>query len=72
MKSLNVKKVRPNIHEKIDDFEKNTIRQKIHQFWFRHEIPTLKQIVGAIKEDSDLPTLPRTTLQRVLKELNLE
>jgi len=45
VKSPNKQKVRPNTHDKIDDFNKNAIRQKIHQFWFRREIPTLKKIV---------------------------
>ena len=45
VKSPNKKKVRTNIHDKIDNFDKNAIRQKIHQFWFRRELPTLNKIV---------------------------
>lgn len=65
-------KVRPTINEKIDDFDKNAIRQKIHSFWLKREIPTLMKIVHAIDDDPDLPTLSRTSLQRILKELNFE
>lgn len=38
--SLINKKRRPNVCEKVDDFDKNAIRQKIHGFWFKREIPT--------------------------------
>lgn len=65
-------KIRPKINDKIDDFDKNAIRQKIHGFWFRGEIPTLRKIVNAIDEDPDNTSLPRTSLQRILKELNFE
>lgn len=41
-------------------------------FWFRGETPTLMKIVTAIDEDPDIPSLPRTSLQRILKELNFE
>lgn len=65
-------KYRPTIVEKIDDFNKNAIRQKIHGFWFRREIPTLNKIVQAINDDPSLPNIPCTSLRRVLKELNFE
>jgi len=72
LKSLCKTKIRPKINDKIDDFDKNAIRQKIHGFWFRGKIPTLKKIVTAIDEDPDIPSLPRTSLHRILKELNFE
>ncbi|KAL4096463.1 hypothetical protein QTP88_021412 [Uroleucon formosanum] len=65
-------KIRPTVNDKIDDFNKNAIKQKIYGFWFRNEIPTLKKIVQAINDDSLLPNLPCTSLRRVLKELNFE
>ncbi|XP_060878988.1 uncharacterized protein LOC132951224 isoform X2 [Metopolophium dirhodum] len=71
-KSPNKTKIRPTIIDKIDDFNKNAIRQKIHGFWLRNEIPTTKKIVQAINDDPDLPNLPSTSLRRVLKELNFE
>lgn len=42
VKSPNKQQIRPTINDKIDDFDKNAIRHKIHAFWFRREIPTLK------------------------------
>ncbi|XP_060858361.1 uncharacterized protein LOC132935765 [Metopolophium dirhodum] len=44
----------------------------MHGFWFRGEIPTLKKIITAIDENPDIPSLPRTCLQWILKELNFE
>jgi len=69
-KSPNKTKIRPTINDKTDDFDKNAIRQKIHGFWFRNEIPTLKKIVRAINDDPDLPNISYTSLLWVLKELN--
>jgi len=66
-KSPNKTKIRPTVNDKIDDFDKNAIRQKIHGFWFRHEIPTLKKIVQAINDNPVLPNIPCTSLRRVLK-----
>lgn len=72
MKSPNKKKIRPTINDKIDNFDKNAIRQKIHGFWLKNEIPTFKKIVQAVRDDTELPTIPRTSLQRILNELGFE
>jgi transposase len=63
-------KTRKSISEKIDDFDKNAIRQKVHSFWRNHELPTLEKIVQSVNEDESLPTLKRTTMYHLLKELN--
>ena len=68
--SPNKKKVRLTITDKIDDFDKNAIRQKIHGFWVRREIPTLRKILAEINDDNSLPNLKRTSLQIILKDLN--
>jgi len=68
----NKMKIRPTIIEKIDDFKKYAIRQKIHNFWFRHELPTLKNILLAINADPDLPILHIKSLKIVLKNLSFE
>ena len=47
------KKNRPTVVDKVDDFDKNAIRQKIHAFWFRREIPTLPKMLQVIN-DSEL------------------
>uniref|UniRef100_A0A2S2P486 Uncharacterized protein n=2 Tax=Schizaphis graminum TaxID=13262 RepID=A0A2S2P486_SCHGA len=61
------------VEEKIDDFDKyNAIRRKVHQFWFRREIPTLDKILCAINEDVDWPNFSRTTLHKLLKCMDFE
>ncbi|XP_026815523.1 uncharacterized protein LOC113555299 [Rhopalosiphum maidis] len=70
--SPNKKKIRSTVIEKIDDFNKNAIRQKIHSFWFRREIPTLMKVLAVINEDSELPNLSRSGLYRLLADLNFE
>jgi len=50
--SPNKTKVRPNVTEKVDDFDKDAIRKKVHEFWHRREIPTLKKILTAVNEDT--------------------
>jgi len=65
-------KYRPTILEKIDDFDKNAICQKIHGFWLRREIPTLSKIVQAVNDDPGLLNISCTSLRWVLKELNFE
>lgn len=63
---------RPTIIEKIDEFDKNAIRQKIHNFWRNREVPTIKKMLVAINEDETLPNMKRTSFQAVLKDLQFE
>lgn len=65
-----MKKIRPKIIEVIDDFYKNAIRQKVHSFWHNRDPPTLDKIVNSVSEDDSLPTLKRTTMYNLLKDLN--
>ncbi|KAE9524419.1 hypothetical protein AGLY_015140 [Aphis glycines] len=66
------KKKRPTVVDKVDDFDKNAIRQKIHAFWFRREIPTLSKMIQTVKDDPDLPNLSRSSFQRLLKSMQFE
>lgn len=70
--SPNMKKHRPKIIELIDDFDKNAIRQKVHMFWRNHDPPRLDNIMNAVSEDDSLPTLKRTTMYALLKDLHFE
>lgn len=54
------KKKRPTVIDKVDDFDKNAIRQKIHAFWFRREIPTLTKMLRVVNDDPDLPNYHST------------
>lgn len=66
------KKKRPTVVDKVDDFDKNAIRQNIHAFWFRREIPTLAKMLRVVNDDPDLPNLTRTSFQRLLKSMEFE
>jgi len=66
------KKKRPTVVDKVDDFDKNAISQKIHAFWFRREIPTLSKMIQTVKDDQDLPNLSRSSFQRLLKSMQFE
>lgn len=70
--SSSKERFRPTIIEKIDEFDKNAIRQKIHNFWRNHEVPTIKKMLVAINEDETLPNMKRTSFQLVLKDLQFE
>lgn len=70
--SPNIKKQRPKIIYLIDDFDKNAIRQKIHMFWRNRDPPTLDKIINAVSNDDSLPTLKRTTMYALLKDLHFE
>jgi hypothetical protein len=65
-------KHRHTVIEKIDEFDKNAIRQKIHDFWRNREVPTIKKMLVAINEDETLPNMKRTSFQAVLKDLQFE
>lgn len=70
--SPNKTKIRPNVTDKIDEFNQNAIRQKVHQFWHNREIPTLNKILTVINEDDSLPNFSKMSLYRILKHLNFE
>jgi len=65
-------KNRPTILHKIDESDKNAIRKKIHDFWRNHEIPTITKMLTAINDDQTLPNIKRSSLQKVLKDLQFE
>jgi len=70
--SPNKKRVKPTILEKVDEFDKNAIRQKIHDFWRKREVPTVTKMLIAINEDETLPDLKRSSFQKILKDLQFE
>lgn len=70
--SPNKTKIRPKVTDKVDELDQNAIRQKVHQFWHNHQIPTLNTILTAVNEDDSLPNFSKMSLYRVLKHLNFE
>ncbi|CAI6346881.1 unnamed protein product [Macrosiphum euphorbiae] len=68
--SPNKKKIRPTILEKVDSFDKQAIRRKIHGFWLNREVPTIQKMLIAINEDETLPNLKRSSFRKILKDLH--
>ncbi|CAI6359748.1 unnamed protein product [Macrosiphum euphorbiae] len=68
---LNNKK-RRTVIDKVDEYDISAIRQKIHEFWFRREIPTLAKIIRVVNDDPDLPNITRSSFQRLLKSMQFE
>ncbi|KAL4127546.1 hypothetical protein QTP88_011713 [Uroleucon formosanum] len=66
------KKIRKTVIDKTEDFDQNAIRQKVHNFWFNRQIPTLNKILVAVNEDDNLPNFSKSSLRRILKHLNFE
>ncbi|KAL4082907.1 hypothetical protein QTP88_029561 [Uroleucon formosanum] len=60
--SPNKKKIRKTVIDKTEDFDQNAIRQKVHNFWFNRQIPTLNKILVAVNEDDNLPNFSKTAL----------
>ncbi|KAF0749684.1 DDE 3 domain-containing protein, partial [Aphis craccivora] len=68
--SPNKTKVRIQLSEKVDDFDKYGIRRKVHQFWHDRDTPTLDKILVSVNEDNGLPNFSRTSLFRLLKSMD--
>ncbi|XP_025192636.1 uncharacterized protein LOC112592697 [Melanaphis sacchari] len=68
--SPNKTKVRKQLTEKVDEFDKYGIRRKVHQFWHDRDTPTLDKILVSVNEDKGLPNFSRTSLFRLLKSMD--
>jgi len=66
------RKSQPITNKKLDTSDKCAIRRKIHSFWFKHKIPTSKNILLAINAEPKLPSLNFNSLKVVLKDLHFE
>jgi len=66
------KRIARTFYEKIGTSDKCRILQKIHSFWFRHKIPTLKNTLLAINADPGLSSLSVCELKKILKDLHFE
>lgn len=58
------------LFDKINDMDRNALRQKVHSFWLRKELLTIDKILHAVNEDPALPDFKRTTLYSVIKKLD--
>jgi len=48
--------------DKIDDLDRNALRQKVHSFWLKKELPIIDKVLEAVNDDPALPNFKRTTL----------
>jgi len=69
VKSPKRTKVRAQMTDTFDDFARNAVRRHVHSIWFRREIPTLDKIYKVVSDDNHLPTVSRSTIFKLLKEL---
>ncbi|CAI6370564.1 unnamed protein product [Macrosiphum euphorbiae] len=58
------------LFDRIDDLDRNALRQKVHSFWLRKEIPTIDKILHSVNEDPALPDFKRTSLYSLIKKLD--
>lgn len=65
------KKTRPKVSDKVDEIQKDGIRQIIQQLLDNDESPTLTNILKAMNADDSLPKLSRTSLHRLLKHMQV-
>ncbi|XP_046145738.1 uncharacterized protein LOC123989072 [Osmia bicornis bicornis] len=70
--SPNTKRPRMNILEKTSEEAILGIRKKVHEFWFRREIPNMKKILEAVNEDPQLPGFSESSLYRLLKRMEFK
>lgn len=61
---------RKNSLDLVDEFDRNAIRRKVHQFFFKNEVPTIDKVLEVVNADNDLPTFKRSTFYKLLKKLN--
>ncbi|CAH1997466.1 unnamed protein product [Acanthoscelides obtectus] len=55
---------------KLDDDSKMALRRTEHSFFFRNEIPTLKAVHAAIKENEIIPQMSVEVMRKSLHEIN--
>jgi len=60
------------IYDTTADLIRNSIRQRIHTFWVRREVPTFHKIFKVIKNDPDFPNITQSSFKSALKDLNIE
>lgn len=68
--SPNKKRCKKSLFDKIDDLDRNALRQKIHGFWMKKELPTIDKILEEVNSDPALPDFKRTTMYKTIKKLD--
>ncbi|XP_050066712.1 uncharacterized protein LOC126555847 [Aphis gossypii] len=68
--SPNKKRTKKSLFDKIDDLDRNALRQKVHAIWLRRQLPTIDKILHEVNEDPALPKFKRTTMYTTIKKLD--
>ena len=63
---------RKGIVTSLDEADKHAIRRKVHEFFFRNEIPTIDKVLEEVNGDTTLPNFKRSTFHKLLKHLNFK
>lgn len=60
--SPNKKCSQNSLFDQIDDLDRNALRQKVHSFWLKKELPTIDKILEA--------DFKRTTMYKIIKKVD--
>ncbi|VEN35550.1 unnamed protein product [Callosobruchus maculatus] len=63
---------RKGIVTSLDEADKHAIRRKVHEFFFRNEIPTIDKVLEEVNGDTTLPNFKPSTFHKLLKHLNFK
>ncbi|XP_050504984.1 uncharacterized protein LOC126883468 [Diabrotica virgifera virgifera] len=63
---------RPAVLSRYDEKVKTSVRQIVHSFFFKNEMPTLNKILSEFNNRPDLPNMCRSTLYKFLKQINFK
>lgn len=72
LRSPKKEKPRPTVIEKTDSFTKSALRNAVHDFFRRNEIPTLDKICKAVNTDGTLGTFKRSSLHKLLRSIGFK
>lgn len=65
-------KKRQSLSDTFDDDVKYFVRRKVHSFFYKNEAPTLDKLWNEIKDDPEIPNMSRSTLYKLLKNINFK
>ncbi|XP_060846134.1 uncharacterized protein LOC132925787 [Rhopalosiphum padi] len=68
--SPNRRRAKASLFDKIDDLDRTGLRRTIHSVWLKRELPTIDRILFDVNADPSLLNFKRTSLYRVIKNLD--
>lgn len=64
--SKNITRSKKQLLDKLNIIDLQGIRQKVHSFWLKRELPTLDKILKLVNDDSKIINTTRSSLHRLL------